>query len=89
MDRDWMRRLLREDVLMPVRMVLGLIAAVLVVLFLADVWSKALHVCLPVLGVIQLLDTLRDWKWRRKNAIFSLCTAVFLFVGAVTVWILD
>lgn len=52
---------------------------------LFDIWSKAINVCCPLMGVMMVLQAIREWKLHRGVAVFSLCCAAFIFICSVIV----
>lgn len=65
----------------------GILTAVLVIMaiiIIAFHWTEAYFVFVVLLGVISLLDTIREkMENHRFNAIVGLCASVFFFVFAV------
>ena len=50
---------------------------ILLVLFVYGVWDKSINVAVP-LGIVMLVQSIREWKQQRGIAIFGLCAAFFI-----------
>lgn len=71
--------------------ILGLVCSSLVIILsslqLTDVWDKGNNVVGPLLGVLLLLQAIRNWKEQRIIAIFSFCVAIYIFVIAFIIFL--
>lgn len=56
------------------------------ILQLTGVWEKAHYLSMPMMGLMLLLQTVREWKEHRGVAVFSLVAAGFIFVCAAVVF---
>lgn len=61
---------------------------VLAIIQLFGLWSDAGYVYVPLMGINLLLQAYAQWKTNRKIAIFTLCSAIFVLVCAVVVYII-
>ena len=64
----------------------SLSVVVLAVLQILDVWSAAINVCIPLMGVTMLCQAYMQWNNSRKVAYFSIGTAVFIFACAIVIF---
>jgi len=64
----------------------SLSVVVLAVLQILDVWSAAINVCIPLMGVTMLCQAYIQWNNSRKVAYFSIGTAVFIFACAIVIF---
>ncbi|MBE6695044.1 MAG: hypothetical protein E7587_01175 [Ruminococcaceae bacterium] len=62
---------------------LSVIALSLLQLF--EVWTRAIDLCVPLMGVMMLCQAHLHWNKSRKVAYFSIGTAVFIFACAIAV----
>lgn len=51
-----------------------------------DIWTQAINLCIPLMGVNLLCQTYMQWNTSRKTAYFSLGCAVFVFACAIAVF---
>lgn len=59
---------------------------VLGILQIFEIWTKAINLCCPLIGVNLLCQTYLQWKPSRKTAYFSLAAALFIFGCAIVVF---
>lgn len=76
---------MKDNVVSVIRVVLSLAVAVLAVLQLIGVWENAIYVYEPLMGVVLLFQAYYFRNRSRGLAIFSLCTAVIVLVGALVI----
>lgn len=58
----------------------------LAVLQIFDIWTQAINLCIPLMGVNLLCQTYMQWNTSRKTAYFSLGCAAFVFACAIAVF---
>ena len=67
--------------------VIGSLAVVtLAILQIFDIWTQAINLCVPLMGVNLLCQTYTQWNTSRKTAYFSLGCATFIFACAIAVF---
>lgn len=66
--------------------IVSLAVATLAVLQIFDIWTQAINLCIPLMGVNLLCQTYVQWNTSRKTAYFSLGCAVFVFACAIAVF---
>lgn len=66
--------------------IVSLAVVTLAVLQIFDVWTQAINLCIPLMGVNLLCQTYMQWNTSRKTAYFSLGCAVFVFACAIAVF---
>ena len=59
---------------------------VLAILQMFDIWTQAINLCVPLMGVNLLCQTYIQWNTSRKTAYFSLGCAAFVFACAIAVF---
>ncbi len=62
---------------------------VLAVLQILKIYTDAINIFMPLMGVTQLCQAYLQWNSSRKVAYFSLGTAVFIFICATAVFFLN
>ena len=66
--------------------IVSLAVVTLAVLQILDIWTQAINLCIPLMGVNLLCQTYMQWNTSSKTAYFSLRCAVFVFACAITVF---
>ena len=66
--------------------IVSLAVVTLAVLQIFDIWTQAINLCIPLMGVNLLCQTHMQWNTSRKTAYFSLGCAVFVFACAIAVF---
>jgi len=66
--------------------IVSLAVVTLAVLQIFDIWTQAINLCIPLMGVNMLCQTYVQWNTSRKTAYFSLGCAVFVFACAIAVF---
>ena len=83
MHNHWKEKSMSEKVISILRIAVSTCVIVLALLHLLDVCS-AIDVVIPLVGVNLLLQSIQEWRKDHFTAIFSLCTALFVF--AITIF---
>lgn len=68
--------------------IVSLAVVTLAVLQIFDIWTQAINLCIPLMGVNLLCQTYMQWNTSRKTAYFSLGCAVFVFACAIAVFLI-
>lgn len=66
--------------------IVSLAVVTLAVLQIFDIWTQAINLCIPLMGVNLICQTYMQWNTSRKTAYFSLGCAVFVFACAIAVF---
>ena len=66
--------------------IVSLAVVTLAVLQIFEIWTQAINLCIPLMGVNLLCQTYVQWNTSRKTAYFSLGCAVFVFACAIAVF---
>ena len=66
--------------------IVSLAVVTLAVLQILDIWTQAINLCIPLMGVNLLCQTYMQWNTSSKTAYFSLGCAVFVFACAIAVF---
>ena len=69
-----------------VSIIVALTVVVLAILQIFQIWTQAINLCMPLMGINLLCQTYMQWNTSRKTAYFSLGFAGFIFVCAIVVF---
>ena len=86
MKTRWKYVPLTHKVVSGVSIIVALSVVVLAILQIFDVWTQAINLCIPLMGVNLLCQTYTQWNTSRKTAYFSLGCVVFVFACAIAVF---
>jgi len=85
MKTKWKNTPLTQKIVTVFSIVVALSVIILAVLQILKIWTQAINLCLPLMGVNLLCQTYMHWNISRKSAYFSLGCAVFVFACAIAV----
>ena len=88
MKTKWKDAPLTHKIVTVVSIIVALSVIVLAILQMFDIWTQAINLCVPLMGVNLLCQTYIQWNTSRKTAYFSLGCAVFVFACAIAVFFL-
>ena len=88
MKTKWKDAPLIRKIVTVVSIIVALSVIVLALLQMFDIWTQAINLCVPLMGVNLLCQTYIQWNTSRKTAYFSLGCAVFVFACAIAVFFL-
>ena len=86
MKTKWKDAPLTHKIVSVVSIIVAVSVVVLAVLQIFDLWTQAINLCVPLMGVNLLCQTYIQWNTRRKTAYFSLGCAAFVFACAIAVF---
>ena len=86
MKTKWKDSPLSHKIITVFSVVVSLAVVTLAILQIFDIWTQAINLCIPLMGVNLLCQTYTQWNTSRKNAYFSLGCAVFVFACAIAVF---
>ncbi len=86
MKTKWKDAPLTHKIVTAVSIIVALSVIVLAILQMFDIWTQAINLCVPLMGVNLLCQTYIQWNTSRKTAYFSLGCAAFVFVCAIAVF---
>jgi len=64
-------------------LIVSIAVVTLAVLQILDIWTQAINLCIPLMGVNLLCQTYMQWNTSRRTAYFSLGCAVLVFACAI------
>ena len=85
MKTKWKDTPLAQRIVTVFSIVIALSVIVLAVLQILKIWTQAINLCVPLMGVNMLCQTYIQWNTSRKSAYVSLGCAVMVFVCAIAV----
>ena len=86
MKTKWKDSPLSHKIITVFSVVVSLAVVTLAILQIFDIWTQAINLCVPLMGVNLLCQTYTQWNTSRKTAYFSLGCAVFVFACAIAVF---
>ena len=86
MKTKWKDAPLIHKIVTVVSIIVALSVIVLAILQMFDIWTQAINLCVPLMGVNLLFQTYTQWNTSRKTAYFSLSCAVFVFACTIAVF---
>ena len=75
-----------HKIIAVISIIASLAVVVLAILQIFDIWSQAIDVYMPLMGVTMLCQAYMQWNNSRKVAYFSIGTAAFIFICAIMVF---
>ena len=86
MKTKWKDTPLSHKIITVFSVIVSLAVVTLAILQIFEIWTQAINLCVPLMGVNLLCQTYMQWNTSRKTAYFSLGCAVFVFVCAIAVF---
>lgn len=86
MKTKWKDTPLSHKIITVFSVIVSLAVVTLAILQMFDIWTQAINLCVPLMGVNLLCQTYTQWNTSRKTAFFSLGCAVFVFACAIAVF---
>ncbi len=86
MKTKWKDTPLIQRIVTVFSIVVALSVIILAVLQIFDIWTQAINLCVPLMGVNLLCQTYMQWNTSRRSAYLSLCCAALVFICAFAVF---
>ena len=86
MKTKWKDTPLLHKIITVFSMIVSLTVVTLAILQIFEIWTQAINLCVPLMGVNLLCQTYMQWNTSRKTAYFSLGCAAFVFACAIAVF---
>ena len=86
MKMKWKDTPLSHKIITVFSVIVSLAVVTLAILQIFEIWTQAINLCVPLMGVNLLCQTYMQWNTSRKTAYFSLGCAVFVFACAIAVF---
>ena len=89
MTTKWKDSPLCHKIITVFSVTVSLAVITLAILQMFDIWTQAVNLCVPLMGVNLLCQTYTQWSTSRKTAYFSLGCACFVFACAIAVFFME
>ena len=86
MKTKWKDTPLAQKIVTVLSIIVAISVIVLAILQIFDIWTTAINLCVPLMGVNLLSQTYMQWNTSRKSAYTTLCCAAIVFVCAIAVF---
>ena len=86
MKTKWKEAPLSHKIMTVLSIVTSLAVVTLAILQIFEIWTQAINLCIPLMGVNLLCGAYTQWNTNRKTAYFSLGCAAFIFICAIVVF---
>ena len=86
MKKKWKDTPLSHKIITVFSVIVSLAVVTLAILQIFEIWTQAINLCVPLMGVNLLCQTYIQWNTSRKTAYFSLGCAAFVFACAIAVF---
>ena len=86
MKTKWKDVPLTHKIITVFSVIVSLAAVTLAILQMFEIWTQAINLCVPLMGVNLLCQTYTQWNTSRKTAYVSLGCAMFVFACAIVVF---
>lgn len=73
------QRQINKNVISAISSICSTVIIILVCMQLLGIWKTAANVFEPLLGVLMLIQVIKNWKKNKVVAIVSLCAAMLIF----------
>ena len=73
-------------IMLIVRIIVSICVLIFAALQIFGVWDKAIHLAVPLVGIVLLIQSIQEWKQQRGVAIFGFCVVLFIFFCTFVVW---
>jgi len=83
--KKWSEEPLSNKIVTVISVVIALAVIVLAILQIFNVWSFAVDISIPLMGLNLLCQTYIMWNHNRKAAYFNLACAIFVFICSLFV----
>ena len=86
MKTKWKDTPLAQKIVTVLSIIVAISVIVMAILQIFDIWTQAINLCVPLMGVNLLCQTYMQWNTSRKSAYTTLCCAAIVFVCAIAVF---
>ena len=88
MKTKWKDTPLSHKIITVFSVIVSLAVVTLAILQIFEIWTQAINLCVPLMGVNLLCQTYIQWNTSRKTAYISLGCAAFVFACAIAVFVI-
>ena len=86
MKTKWKDTPLSHKIITVFSVMVSLAVVTLAILQIFEIWTQAINLCIPLMGVNLLCQTYIQWNTSRRSAYVSLCSAALVFICAIAVF---
>lgn len=86
MKMKWKDTPLSHKIITVFSVMVSLAVVTLAILQIFEIWTQAINLCIPLMGVNLLCQTYIQWNTSRRSAYVSLCSAALVFICAIAVF---
>ena len=86
MKTKWKDTPLSHRMITVFSVMVSLAVVTLAILQIFEIWTQAINLCIPLMGVNLLCQTYIQWNTSRRSAYVSLCSAALVFICAIAVF---
>ena len=86
MKTKWKDTPLAQKNVTVLSIIVAISVIVLAILQILDIWTQAINLCIPLMGVNLLCQAYIQWNTSRRSAYVSLCCAALVFICAIAVF---
>lgn len=86
MKTKWKDTPLAQKIVTVLSIIVAISVIVLAILQILDIWTQAINLCIPLMGVNLLCQAYIQWNTSRRSAYVSLCCAALVFFCAIAVF---
>ena len=86
MKTKWKDTPLAQKIVTVMSIIVAISVIVLAILQILDIWTQAINLCIPLMGVNLLCQAYIQWNTSRRSAYVSLCCAALVFICAIAVF---
>ncbi len=86
MKTKWKDTPLAQKIVTVLSIIVAISVIVLAILQILDIWTQAINLCIPLMGVNLLCQAYIQWNTSRRSAYVSLCCAALIFFCAIAVF---
>ena len=86
MKTKWKDTPLSHKIITVFSVIVSLAVVTLAILQIFEIWTQAINLCVPLMGVNLLCQTYTQWNTSCKTAYFSLGCEAFVFACAIAVF---
>lgn len=86
MKTKWKDSPLSHKIITAFSVIVSLAVVTLAILQIFDIWTQAINLCIPLMGVNLLCQAYVQWNINRTSAYFGLGCAAIVFACAIAVF---
>ncbi len=88
MKTDQMPQNTADKFMLILKIAASVAVIILSLLHLLKICESTLDYAIPLMGIITFIEAIQMWKTHKLAAVINLCTAAFVFICTLLVWLL-